>query len=499
VEASGLARREVTCHHDCMHLRLAFLLAAALAAAPAAGAQRGTARLEGTVTDSMHRRPLAGATVLVTRNAPEPPAWYSVTADDRGRYRLDTLRAGRYSVALWHPVLDTLELTLPSHDVEIAEGQRATVDLGLPSAATLRATACAGVTLAPGSGVLQGQVNDADADGPLAGAVVAVRWSDLTVDPTTLRLSGSERTAAAHTNADGRYRICGLPTDDWLVVQVQHAGRGGSALRTTISDSVGLAVLNVAFSPEGSRTLAALDSAAAAAAAAPSADSGSAAPVVPSASRLLSGAASVSGTVLGETGQPMSGVQLRVLETAGTTRSDSAGRFTLGGLPAGTQVLEAKHVGYRIVQQPVGLFRGRSVETAVHLQRIVSLDSIRIVAQRSRYREFERQRRNGFGAFFTEEDIASRNASQATDLLRMTLGFRVVGDGLDAKVVSTRGAMSISGGGCEVNIVIDGMQHQDINWVQPSDIGAMEVYRGPAGAPVQYDSACGVIVVWTKR
>jgi hypothetical protein len=50
-----------------------------------------------------------------------------------------------------------------------------------------------------------------------------------------------------------------------------------------------------------------------------------------------------------------------------------------------------------------------------------------------------------------------------------------------------------------VNVVIDNMQHQDINWVQPSDIGAMEIYAGPAGAPVQYDRACGLIVIWTKR
>jgi hypothetical protein len=43
------------------------------------------------------------------------------------------------------------------------------------------------------------------------------------------------------------------------------------------------------------------------------------------------------------------------------------------------------------------------------------------------------------------------------------------------------------------------MQHQDINWLQPTDIGAMETYTGPAGAPPLYDSACGVIVIWTKR
>ena len=43
------------------------------------------------------------------------------------------------------------------------------------------------------------------------------------------------------------------------------------------------------------------------------------------------------------------------------------------------------------------------------------------------------------------------------------------------------------------------MQHQDINLISPADIGAIEAYPGSAGAPMPYDAACGVIVIWTKR
>jgi hypothetical protein len=50
-----------------------------------------------------------------------------------------------------------------------------------------------------------------------------------------------------------------------------------------------------------------------------------------------------------------------------------------------------------------------------------------------------------------------------------------------------------------VNIVLDGMANQDINLIHPSSIGAMEVYRVGQPAPVQYDSRCGLIVIWTKR
>ena len=473
--------------HLRMCLRRRATVAIALAAvtfASAARAQRGTARLEGTATDSMHARPLAGAMVLVTRNAPEPAAWFSAMTDERGPFQIDTIPAGRYDIGLWHPLLDSLEVALPNRKIEIEDGQRVRVDFALPSGTTLRAVACPGVTLSPGTGVLLGRVSDADADRPLAEAVVAIRWSEFAVDRATLQVSEQVHTQGVQTDADGLYRLCGLPTESWLMVQVQHAGRGGSVLRATIPDTAGMRVLNVSFSAEGARSFASADSA--------TREGGASLPP-------LIGSASVSGTVLGETGQPLADVQLRVLETAARARTDSTGRYQLSGLPGGTQVLEAKRIGYRILQQPVPLVRGHDVEMAISLQRIVSLDSIRVVAQRNRYRDFEMNRKRAFGRFLSEEDIAGRNAFQVTDLLRMMPGFRVVGNGFDAKVVSSRGSRSLSGGSCEANVVIDNMQHQDINWLHPSNIGAMEVYAGSVGAPIQFDSQCGVIVIWTKR
>jgi hypothetical protein len=80
----------------------------------------------------------------------------------------------------------------------------------------------------------------------------------------------------------------------------------------------------------------------------------------------------------------------------------------------------------------------------------------------------------------------------------MSPGFRVSGYGLNAQVQSSRGVTSIMGP-CRVNIVIDGMANQDINLIHPSSIGAMEIYRTGQPAPVQYDSRCGLIVVWSKR
>jgi hypothetical protein len=124
---------------------------------------------------------------------------------------------------------------------------------------------------------------------------------------------------------------------------------------------------------------------------------------------------------------------------------------------------------------------------------------MRVLAQRSRYREFDDNRKNrGFGKFFAEDQIQDRHAFESSDLIRTLPGFRVVGFGVDAKVMSSRGPSSIRGP-CSPNIVIDGVQHQEINLIHPSNIGAMEVYREGEPTPPQYFSSCGAIVIWTRR
>jgi hypothetical protein len=82
----------------------------------------------------------------------------------------------------------------------------------------------------------------------------------------------------------------------------------------------------------------------------------------------------------------------------------------------------------------------------------------------------------------------------------MVHGFRVEGSGLDAKVFTTHGNFEVSGmGPCEANVVVNNVEHQSINVVDPVNIGAIEAYAGPADAPVEYDRPCGVIVIWMKR
>jgi hypothetical protein len=469
-------------HHASFRFTLSVLAVLTLLAAPL-GAQ-STGRIEGTITDSIHAGPLANANVLAVRIEPEPSVSSGVTTDARGRYRIDSLAAGRYMLEFASPLLDSLEITLPPREASVAQGKVTRIDFALPSGQTLRLAACPGLALEKETGAVVGRLVDADTDRPLAGAKVVVEWYDLSVDPKTMKTSIGERTGVVDADSLGRYRLCGVPTATWLVVQVQADGRSGTPIRLQVPDSAGVVVRHLSMSTSAARPI--VDSTSAAAAA-------DTTPPPP-----LTGTASVAGVVRGVGGLPLSGAQVRVVGARGTALSDERGRFALGDLPAGTQVIEVRRIGYLLAQQPVELRAGRQATQDVRLQRIVTLDSIRVLAQRSRYPEFEQHRRmNGFGKFFTADEIARRASFETSDLFRMIPGFRVSGYGLDAKVTSSRGVTSLTGP-CSPNIVIDGMPGQEINLIHPSSIGAMEVYRAGQPTPVQYDRGCGAIVIWSR-
>lgn len=213
----------------------------------------------------------------------------------------------------------------------------------------------------------------------------------------------------------------------------------------------------------------------------------------------LTGTATLSGVVRGSHGEPLANAQVRVLDALPRVLTDSLGRFTLDGLPAGTQQAQVRRIGYLLAQEAVELRSGRTVHAEFALTRIVSLDSVLVTARRVRYREFdERARHAAFGRFLTEEQIMERRPFSTSDLLRTIPGFRIMRDGAETHVVSSRGIYSLFGGACETNVVIDRIPHQDIDLLPPSAIAGMEIYPGGSGAPPQYQSSCGVIIIWTK-
>jgi hypothetical protein len=473
-----------------LRLRLAASLALSLLCLvrPAYAQDARTGRLEGRVIDSTRARPLTGTRVVAVGLDAPATASGAASTDSAGKYHIDSLPPGRYAVGFESRLLDSLEINVSPRETVVAPAQTATIDLALPPAAKLRSVLCPGITLPPQTGVIFGHVVDAESENPISDVVVALSWQERDVDRFTLKPVNRERIASASTDANGWYRLCGVPTDTWLSLQLQQMDRTGPVIRTLVDDTLGIAVRHLSFTPSTLRP--APDSVQLVAASGSARDSIAASP--------LTGTAMLSGIVRGTGDTPLSSAEVRVRDASATSTTDGLGRYTLRGLPAGTQVLEVRHVGYGAAELPVELRSGVMTTSDVRLQRIVNLDSIRVVASRTRYKEFnEFEKKKIFGVFLGPEEMQWRSrVAYASDVIQLIPGYKIVGEGKNSQVMNGRGYQAFP---CKTNIVVDGLENVPINDIPPAAIGVIAAYRLGDQGPPEYDHGCGAIIIWTKR
>jgi len=290
-----------------------------------------------------------------------------------------------------------------------------------------------------------------------------------------------QHSEAVVTDDDGWYRMCGVPTGAWVSIQIQHDGRAGQVVRALVDDTLGIAIQHLSLSRSSEAT------------------------AENAASTPMSGTATLTGIVRGTGGAPVALAEVRVRNTRADARTDASGAFTIGGLPAGSQQLEVRHLGYAVAERTVELRSGATTTINMVLRRIVNLDSVIIVASRPRYPDFYTHKTSGFGRFLGPEELAKQHVSRTSDIIRKIPGFIVEERGYRATVSSAQG-MSHSGG-CPVTIVIDGNRvpfdnGPSVNDFPPSEVGAIEAYPASMAmlAPPEYGiGGCGGIVIWTKR
>ena len=465
------------------------LLAGSLLAGAASGLDAqviSIGRVEGTVARVGQSRTFRTASVEAVRldSLDTAPALaHTVVPDERGRFHLDSLPVGRYMLQLSSPSLDSLGLALPPSELKVLAGITVHADLALPQGSAVRDAVCAGVPLGRGKGVVAGRVVDADTELPLANADVVVGWNEIVVDARA-QSHNEERAGVIRTGPRGEYRLCGVPTGSWLLIQIQTGNRGSGAARVTVSDEEGAIAHNLSLSMRAAPTFAALDSVDAAA--------------KPSEMGFLKGAASLAGVVRTAAGLPLAEAEIRIVNAKSVATTDAAGKFHLDELPSGTQILSVRRLGYTGLEVNVDLRSGSGVTRDFTLRRIVSLDSVRITAMRTKYPDFESHRTtNTFGKFFTEVELRAFKGQEMSDFVAQIGGFEVLERGYDARVIS--GNADRRRGCHEANVVIDGVPQTGINFLPPSLIAAMEVYRDGTTAPSVYRSECGVILLWTKK
>ena len=243
--------------------------------------------------------------------------------------------------------------------------------------------------------------------------------------------------------------------------------------------------------------------------------------------------ARVNGVILDSAGGGLSGVEVLVLGSDLRTTSGDGGKFTLAGLPAGRITLQTRRIGYKPVEVMADLDPLREATVSIRMMAEgVVLPEIAVegrsfkpakYATTTKYDDFFRHKRSGFGTLISREEIEKMNAFHTVDILRSIPGVNVTmreADPLTARVRFAR----CSGRSANVDVYLDGRlqivrdsvavagfeQRIGGMWgsrisvalasISAPHIEMIEVFRGASEIPGEYNSsnACAVIAIWTR-
>lgn len=435
-----------------------FVLVPALLHAQARDVSRG--EVAGTVYDSVTRSPVVGATVQMVSASDPSQQTYGATTDGRGRYLITGVPPGRYIAGFEHAALDSLALRSPIRPFDVVAGKRANVDLAVPAPATIATALCGQSGRADSTGVLIGHLIDARTRAQLDSGEVQARWHELVLDSTGFNQFDRVSTSALHSG--GWFVLCGVPAHTDVAV------RGWQS-----ADTTGLVLVSVPLAGVARRDL------------------------------FLRGTSTVRGTVLSERRRPIPNAHVGPVGRERAVVTDSAGAFFLGGIPAGTQTLEVRALGYAADYKPLHLRADRDTTIAITLTSVRKvLDTIRVVAQsmfNQNLQGFNQRRRFGAGYFYDADDIRKRGTYDLFQLFWQVPSVRVVYDGFQRTVM-----MREAGALCTPELFLDGMRmfggitNLDL-LARPADVVGLEVYRA-SQAPPEFRSMrnCGSIVLWTN-
>jgi hypothetical protein len=210
------------------------------------------------------------------------------------------------------------------------------------------------------------------------------------------------------------------------------------------------------------------------------------------------GLATLVGTVRSGNGVPVGGATASVRGTSAVTGTDATGRFVLSGLPAGSQELLVRRIGYGYSAVPVELRHRDTTRVSIVLSVVAILDTIRVTANqwvRAEVEELQNRLRNGsVGRVRTADDLRGAGSIRTVFYDFPSLTSRAVPGGFS--VLMSRGTRQ-----CSPTIWVDGWRGDVaiLEAYRPADLIALEVYP-PGEVPMRYRDfgSCGVVLAWTR-
>jgi hypothetical protein len=202
-------------------------------------------RITGIVFDSLHSGRLANAEVLAEGG--------TVTighTDETGTFNIAGVAPGRYHLAVSHPLLDTLGLSLVTPDFTVVADSVSFVRMAVPSATALIDLRCGRSADSTPASAIIGRVVSGDSFEPVPKVEVTVNWTTYTVSAIG-GVEKSPRVERDSTARNGAYKICGLPNDLQADLEARLAGKLISASQVAVPDSgVTLLIRNFVIAPD---------------------------------------------------------------------------------------------------------------------------------------------------------------------------------------------------------------------------------------------------------
>ena len=419
-------------------------------------------RVTGQVVSPRGNAPVASAHVALAGTS------YSAVTDASGNFTIPRVLPGVYSVEARSQVLATTGFDEPSAaEVTVSDTGASNVIIQMASAARVISKVCG---IPDSLGAIAGTVTDEGYD-PAKNATVKARWFGGFSTHGGASLTAQELFVTTTTNAEGMFRICGVPLDQAVRVSATQPGMRSPTVTVNVPSTEHVFNSQLHFG------------------------------------RIVPGAdakASLEGTVRDAGGKSLAGVNVEV-SGASAVRSDSVGFYRVAGLDAGSYLLRVGRPGSQPQLERASIDTGEHAILDITVSAAQALAAVSTTARGTDTHGIEHRRATGHGFFMSAEEIAKRSATSTEQLLRLIPGIRFESRPSGRAIVADRGAQSIFNPPCDgVAVIIDGSevaQPFDVNQIAPASLLAIEFYSGGATTPPELRSAhteCGTLALWTK-
>ena len=188
-----------------------------------AGVRGQAGSVVGSVYDSINGEPLVDAAVFLWETS------HRAATDAEGRYRMEGVEPGSYSILFFHTRLGELGISPGPRPIVVdSSGRETVIDLAMPSMQTVIASECLFEERPPGTGVLAGWVRDETSDVRIVGSSVVFAW------PVPDERTPEELVLT--TGPGGWYHACAAPAGVPMLGSVSFYGREAARREIMVED-----------------------------------------------------------------------------------------------------------------------------------------------------------------------------------------------------------------------------------------------------------------------